>query len=115
MEVDNNKQKPEQESDSESDSEASSSGSSYDCSDEFSDDDYLSPLGPDGLPWGTKPYQFEPMASKGDEHASTSSNDAVDEENSASSNKVDYASRLINLDWYVIEIYMFASLIQIPG
>ena len=101
MEIDNDQQKAQQTSDSESESETSSSGSSGD----FSDDVYLSHLGPDGLPWGTKPYQFEPMACSGDKQDSTSNDSEVDDkESSASSNGDDFESRLTNLDWYVIKI-----------
>ena len=96
MEIDNDQQKAQPTSDSESESDTSSSGSSGD----FSDDVYLSHLGPDGLPWGTKPYQFEPMACSGDKQDSASNDSEVDDKESlASSNDDDFESRLTNLDW----------------
>ena len=98
MEVDEKAGQEKAQSESESsDSETETSSS---CSSYSDDDDYFSPLGPDGLPWGTKPYQFEPLA-KDCEHSV--------EEASSLSKQIDYESRLTNLDWYVNDTHKFLS------
>ena len=82
---------PESSESEESESETSSSNSYLSDFDPY--------FGPDGEPWGSKPYQFEPLATSGDEKMSDPSNE------------VDYESRLTNLDWYVMSVRAARALI----